>query len=111
MRRSFTAVISRNETFVSDFETEPYECGWASEARWFVRVLEMDGKEARLEVQTQISPDGLFWCDAESDSLHIDATGLHSTGIQNFGNWLRLRGTLLGDRARFKLLIYLVLKE
>ena len=111
MRQSFTAVISRNETFVSDFETEPYESGWAGEARWFIRVLETDGKEAELVVQPQISPDGLFWCDAESEPKRIRKTGIYSTGIQNFGNWLRLRGTLTGSDASFKLIIYLVLKE
>ena len=111
MKHSFTAVISRNETFVSDFETEPYECGWAGEARWFIRVLETDGKAAELVVQPQISPDGLFWCDAESEPKLIRGTGLSSTGIQSFGNWLRLRGTLTGSDASFKLIIYLVLKE
>ena len=111
MRRAFTAVISRNETFVSPFETEPYECGWAGEARWFIRVLGVDGKGAELIVQPQISPDGIFWCDGESEPICIDETELYSMGIQNFGNWLRLRGTLKGSDAGFKLIIYLVLKE
>jgi len=58
MRNSFTAVIERNTTFTSDFETEPYEAAWAGEARWFIRVLAMGGESARLRVMPQISPDG-----------------------------------------------------
>ena len=111
MRHSFTAVISRNETFTAEFETEPYECGWAGEARWFIRVLDAGGKGAELVAQAQISPDGLFWCDAESEPMIVSGTGIYSTGVQNFGNWLRLRGTMKGSDASFKLIIYLVLKE
>ena len=63
IRRSFTAVIEKNTTWTSGFETEPYETGWAGEARWFIRVVTMEGGDAALTVVPQISPDGLFWCD------------------------------------------------
>ena len=50
IRRSFTAVIEKNTTWTSGFETEPYETGWATEARWFIRVVTMDGADAALAV-------------------------------------------------------------
>jgi hypothetical protein len=117
MRRSLTAVLEQNAAFNVDFETEPYECGWASEARWFVRVLELGGPGVRLSLQPQLSPDGLFWCDAEVRRLRIAAPGLYSSPQTQFGQWLRVRGTFeleQGGAARTaaaKLFIYLTLKE
>ncbi len=129
MRRSFTAVIEKNATFTADFETEPYEAAWASEARWFIRVLELstyvveyregsDPAAARhltlhhgLETSAQISPDGLFWCD-EGTHETISEPGLYSFKLRDFGGWLRLRCAFTGgDGPRAKLMIYLVLKE
>ncbi len=55
MRFSTTAVVERNVRRDQNFETEPYEAGWAGQARWFVRVLEGQGP---WTAQTQISPDG-----------------------------------------------------
>ncbi len=117
VRRSFTAVIEKNSTFTANFETEPYEAGWASEARWFVRVLAMSGDDVSVSLYPQISPDGLFWCDEGTSPLVIRATELQppdpvfSLPLQQFGQWLRLRGVLLGVNPRLKVLIYLALKE
>ena len=58
LRQSFTAVLERNTTIREDFATEPYEVGWATETRWFVRVLGYTGEAARLLLTAQISPDG-----------------------------------------------------
>ena len=110
MRKSFTAVIERNKAAVADFATEPYEAGWASEARWFVRVMEMS-KETVLTLIPQISPDGLFWCDEGSAPLQISAAGLHSFALRDFGQWLRLQATVRGDSPSAKFMIYLALKE
>ncbi len=111
MRRSFTAVVSRNETYTDILETEPYECAWAGEARWFVRVLRKEGPVSRLALRSQVSPDGLFWCDQEDASLQIDAEGLYTLPVRNFGGWLRLHGEVSGEKASFTLIVYLVLKE
>ena len=75
VRRSFTAVIEKNSTFTEPFETEPYETGWATEARWFLRVMQLRGT---LAVTPQVSPDGLFWCDEGRAPLSIAAPGLYS---------------------------------
>jgi hypothetical protein len=110
MRRSFTAVIERNKTAIADFETEPYEAGWASEARWFVRVLDI-AEGAALVLTPQISPDGLFWCNEGSAPLHITTGGLHSFSLREFGQWLRLHVAVTGGSPRVKVMIYLALKE
>ena len=111
MRSSFTAVVARNERITDVLETEPYECAWASEARWFVRVLEKDGADGTLELQTQLSADGLFWCDAEAPALRIDEEGLYTQSVSDFGGWMRFRGRVLGRGAAFVVVISLALKE
>jgi hypothetical protein len=111
VRRSFTAVIEKNTTWTSDFETEPYEAGWAGEARWFVRILEMKGSDAALFVTPQISPDGLFWCDEGREQLVVRGPGLYSFALRDFGNWLRLRARVSGGEPSVKGFIYLALKE
>ena len=111
MRRSFTAVVSRNETYKDILETEPYECAWAGEARWFVRVLRKEGASPQLTLRSQLSPDGLFWCDDEQTTLQINAEGLYTLPVRNFGGWLRLRGEVNGEHASFTVIVYLVLKE
>jgi hypothetical protein len=111
VRRSFTAVLEQGSTFTADFATEPYETAWAGEARWFVRVLELTGRDAGLRLHPEISPDGLFWCDEGTAPLELGEAGLYSLALRHFGHWLRLRGVLVGTDARAKVLIYLALKE
>lgn len=112
LRRSHTAVIEKNETYTAGFETEPYECGWASEATWFVRVLDMRGSNVRLRAHAQVSPDGLHWCDkSDPAALEMSASGLRHLPLHDFGAWLRLRVELAGEAPAVKLLVYLVLKE
>jgi hypothetical protein len=108
IRRSFTAVIEKNATFTADFSTEPYEAGWASEARWFLRVIEIAGT---LRVTPQISPDGLFWCAEGSPPLVITQPGVYSAPLRHFGQWLRLAGEVRGENASVKTMVYLALKE
>jgi hypothetical protein len=108
LHHSYTAVIEKNSTFTAPFDTEPYECAWAREARWFIRAMELAGT---LALTPQISPDGLFWCDEGRDPLVIRKPGLYSFPLREFGGWLRLRGDLTGADAKAKVLIYLVLKE
>lgn len=116
MKQSMTAVLERNSVFDTDFVTEPYEAGWASEARWFFRTLQLSAG-TRLRVTTQISPDGLVWCDHESVAEQVwSDTGLTSWPVHEFGQWLRLRVRLEGtstpeSTASTKVLVYLALKS
>jgi len=116
MRQSLSVVLERNTPLSGSFATEPYEAAWAGEARWFIRVLEMRGAQARLQATTQISPDGLHWCDLDQERLCLDEPGLVSRPVREFGGWLRLKGEVTGDigstaDVQAKVLIYLVLKS
>lgn len=111
MRQSLTAVLERNTTVRGDFETEPYEVAWATEARWFVQVLSATDEQARLQITTQISPDGLTWCDYDETAMVTEGTGLTSWAVREFGHWLRLRGTVRGEDVSAKLRVYLAIKS
>ena len=111
LRRSFTAVIEKNTTWNANFETEPYEAGWAAECRWFVRIMTIEGGDASLSITPQISPDGLFWCDEGHAPVVMIKPGVYSLALTNFGNWLRLRAEVGGTAPSVKVMIYLVLKE
>ncbi len=115
MQQTLSVVVERNTVLKGAFATEPYEVAWAREARWFVRLLELRGAGTRVEARTQISPDGLHWCDLDEGSVDLREPGLASWPAREFGGWLRLRGVVSGDDgpaeyAAAKVLIYLVLK-
>lgn len=110
MHTSFTAVLEQSNTYTESFATEPYEAGWAHEARWFVRVLDLAPGTA-VTLAPQISPDGLFWCDEGTPPLTVREPGLRSFPLRDFGQWLRLDAALSGDAPSVKLLVYLALKE
>ena len=111
MRQALTAVLERDTTFTADFVTEPYEAAWAGEARWFVQTLASSGADAAVRLVTQISPDGLSWCDLDGVEHLAAGQGLVSWPVHQFGQWLRLRGTLTGDNPSMKLRIYLAAKS
>lgn len=111
MRQSLTAVLERDTVFDRDFATEPYEVAWASEARWFVHALVAEGDRAELRLVTQISPDGINWCDYDGVAHPVTGTGVVSWPVREFGHWLRLRGTVHGQGARFTARIYLATKS
>lgn len=110
MQNSFTAIVERNQDFAADFCTEPYEAGWAAEARWFVDVSTLSGDDARLTLTTQLSPDGLTWCDAEDAVRRCERTGMITWPVHTFGQWLRLRGSFGGTDAAATMTVYLSLK-
>ena len=110
LKRSHTAVLEKNEVYDGPFETEPYECAWAGEATWFIRVLDIaDG--TTLRAHAQVSPDGLFWCDKGDPPIEMTGAGLQHMPLRDFGGWLRLRVEVEGNRPSVKVLVYLVLKE
>jgi hypothetical protein len=116
MRRSYTAVVARNEPLSGDWATEPYEAGWATEALFFVRLL-VDGAPPAapppavdLQARVQLSPDGLLWLD-EGATLPPLAGGAAFVRVREFGNWLRLAGRLPAGTPPVSVAVYLVLKE
>lgn len=117
MKTSQTAVLEQGNIRNGDFVTEPFEAGWASEARWFVRILDpMPEGSITLNLASEISPDGILWC-ADEDSrkvaiqLPVDPNRVFTLKQREFGNWLRLQVTFGGNAKPVKFLIYLVLKE
>jgi hypothetical protein len=112
MQQSLSVVLERNARLSGEFATEPYEVAWAREARWFIRVLHIEGADTRLEATTQISPDGLHWCDLDDAQITVHETGLVSWPVREFGGWLRLKGTVDGTSSpTAKVMIYLALKS
>lgn len=113
MRNSMTAVLERDGIAGRVFTTEPYEVAWATEARWFVRALDLPAPVQRVDFTVQVSPDGLHWCDIDGAVHSIDKPGVVSWVTREFGGWLRLRASFAGvtspDTA-VPALIYLALK-
>ncbi len=110
MRHSHTAIIERDVTWEGRFETEFYEVGWASEAIYFVRVLEVEGAIGRGHAKPQISPDGVHWADEGTLMGFLDSREVAFVRVARFGNYLRLVGELPpGTKAR--VIVYLSLKS
>lgn len=114
MRRSHTAVVTRNVAWCGPFSTEPFEAGWASEAIFFLRPLDLDRLPEdtilALHCSVDISPDGIRWCPlSRHDIIFSPAAPMHFLPVRHFGGWLRLSGTVQGPETRF--LVYLSLKE
>lgn len=110
MRQSFTAVVERNVTWQGDFAVEPYECAWATEAIYFVRVLHAVDIPPDAVARVQISPDGIQWCDEGTLVQLSSETGTTFARVRHFGGWLRLVGKL-PDGASVTVIVYLALKE
>ncbi len=110
MRNFQTVVLERMNWFTGQFQTEPYECGWAGEATFVVRVHEIQGDVA-LRSTVQLSVDGIEWMDDELCFPRIDRVGSFFLRVKHFGGWLRLDSAVAGRDARVRLTVYLVLKE
>ena len=110
MRESQTFVIERNVEWRGRIATEPWEAGWASEAVFFVRVLDGGLPAAETSLQVQLSPDGIRWSD-EGTVLDLPTgPGQVFCRVNHFGNWLRLAGAI-PEGSRLRVIVYLVLKE
>jgi len=97
-------------TWNGTFETEPYEAGWASEAIYFVRILEKDGQVGRGHAKPQISPDGMHWRDEGTLMGFQESKEVAYVRVARFGNYLRLVGELPPGTTA-KVIVYLTLKS
>jgi len=109
LRPSHTQPIERHRVFSGDFATEPYECAWATEALFFIRIESLKGNKPELQVSVQISPDGINWVDEGTSFDVMRETGQAFVRVREFGGWLRLAGTTSKD-AEIEVMIHLVLK-
>jgi hypothetical protein len=110
VRKSSTAVVERAHPWRGDFVTEPYEAGWASEALFFVRLLEAPDAPVTVRARVQLSPDGMHWVD-EGSTLPEPSQGSAFVRVREFGNWLRLAGTVSPPGRSVQAIVYLALKE
>ena len=110
MRQSHTAALELGTTWEGKFATEPYETAWASEAIFFVRLLE--GKlPANTQARVQIAPDGIHWADEGTEiTLPTGPDATTFSCVTQFGGWLRLVGELPNGVAP-AVIVHLVLKE
>lgn len=92
--------------FSEDFQTHPYETGWADEAIFFV-TIEHQKESPVLTAQVEISHDGVTWAPDGSAPTVISGLGLHPIKVQpNFGNWLRLNISITGGQAFLNIQIH-----
>ena len=108
--RSHTAVLEKNVEITSELITEPYEVAWAGRARWFLNVLEL-APGTKVKLTTEISPEGLTWCDHEAGTAEFSEGGMISVPVENIGPYMRLRISLDGDAPKIKAIIYLTLRQ
>jgi len=110
MRNSVMVVLERLKDMGSEFATEPYEVGWASEGIFFVRIEEPSPPDAVVRSVVQLSADGVNWVD-EGSSLVSEGLGSSFVRVSHFGGWLRLKGTVKSSSGEARLSIQLALKE
>ena len=110
MRQSHTSAIELGTTWEGAFATEPQECAWATEALFFIRVLEGSAPPGTT-AQVEISPDGIHWCP-EGTLVPIPGEPEETScaRVREFGGWLRLTGSLPRGTS-LQVLVHLVLKE
>jgi hypothetical protein len=97
--------------FTEDFQTNPYEAGWASECIFFIMVEGLSGQNPSLTAEVEISHDGVNWAKEGTVSDPITKKGLHFIRVKHFGNWLRLNCQVSGEQPNFRLNIQIALKE
>lgn len=109
LRRSYTAIVERNVLWQGEFDSEPYESAWASEAIFFVRALEVS-RDFAGTAHVQISADGIHWVDEGSSfDLPKNRDEVTFCKVRHFGGFLRIRGIAPNDGV--KVLVSLALKE
>lgn len=89
MKQFYTVVLDRFKDVIENYETEPYEVGWANEAMFFVRIHKLSAK-AIVNARVQISYDGIVWIDEGTSFSPMNAAGDYFARVTHFGGWLRL---------------------
>ena len=111
MRKFHATAVERRIEVTDSLEAHPMECGWASEAIFFLIVEEVSGQDARLNVAVQVSADGINWLNEGTWFDYIHEPGHYFAKVSHFGNWLRVYGEVTGEDAKFKTSVHLHLKE
>lgn len=104
------AHLEVKKDFSTDFQTNPYEVGWADECIFFIAVEGLSGGNAALVAAVEISHDGVNWVGEGTVSEPVDKLGLHFIRVKHFGNWLLLNCSITGEQPVFRLNIQIALK-
>ncbi len=110
MKEFYTSVVELRQPINAAFASEPYECGWANEAIFFLNLHPDQANFERAMVQPQISPDGIHWVDAPAGELTVTHGGLYALRQTHFGGWLRVKLTLEGAARAAMITLHLALK-
>jgi hypothetical protein len=109
MRSFYTSVVELRQPFKSVVASEPYECGWADEAIFFISAEKEGAEFDEIDLQVQISADGIRWVD-EGTRARLAGPGLTACRVSHFGGWLRVSGSIKGHSERAVLSVRLALK-
>ena len=84
-----------------DFQTFPYEVGWADEVIFFFTLEHITQGNPVYTATVQLSPDGVRWADdGETPVATISGEGVHIIKVApNFGNYIRLSVRTEGGEA------------
>lgn len=108
LRESYTAIVAQGECWNGLAATEPYEAGWASEAVFFLRLLDGGGEGA--EASVQVSPDGMRWVDEGTRMPFPEQPDeIMFCRVRHFGQYLRLAAKIPAGKT-CKVLVTLSLK-
>ena len=109
MRSFYTSVVELRQPFTGEVASEPYECGWADEAIFFITVEEEGAEFDKIDLEVQISADGIRWA-SEGTQAQLTGPGLTACRVSHFGGWLRVSGNIRGSEERAVLSVRLALK-
>ena len=110
MKQFNAAHLEVKKEFSEDFQTHPFECGWADEAIFYLMVEGVSGENATLEGAVELSHDGVNWAAEGTTFGPLMKKGLIFVRVNHFGNWLRLSCKVSGEEPVFRLLIQIALK-
>jgi hypothetical protein len=106
---NITAIIARNERWLDEAASEPYEAGWAREAVFFIRAIKQPVGSAP-QARVEISADGMHWIPEGTEfAMPFEKDGVVAARVQHFGNWLRVT-TRFDHGAECTVLVTLHLK-
>jgi hypothetical protein len=98
MKTFNSSVTDLRRRFSGEFDTFPYECGWADEAIFFVTVEDEAAAATTVELRVQLSSDGIRWLD-EGSTLKLTGPSSGFVRVAHFAGYLRLAGVLSSGEA------------
>jgi hypothetical protein len=111
MRQFHNNVLDYKWEVSGEYTSAHMETAWATEAMFFVRIEQAQGKNFRFDARAQISVNGIDWVDEGTAFAPMTSEGQYFIRLKHFGGWLRITGGLTGENASAVITTNLVLKE